>query len=155
MEAVSEAVRAAAESSDTPRDMPWISPYLTVKDASAALEFYEAAFGFTRQYAHTDDEGVVLHAKMTWHEGVVMFGPEGAYGGTARTPATTGVESPVTLYVFCADVDALFERAVAAGATVGFAPMDTFWGDRLCGLADPDGHVWQFATRNGIVASPV
>ena len=57
--------------------------------------------------------------------------------------------SPVGLYVYCDDVDALFARATAAGAQAKVPPQDTFWGDRMCQLVDPDGHTWNFATHVG------
>jgi uncharacterized glyoxalase superfamily protein PhnB len=55
------------------------------------------------------------------------------------------------MYVYCEDVDALCDRAWKAGAKVEVAPQDMFWGDRMCKLVDPDGHVWNFATHVGHV----
>jgi len=136
--------------SGRPANMPWITPYLTVKDVAASLDFYEAAFGFERQEAHNGPDGAITHARMTWRDGSIMMGPDGAYGGTSKASGTSGVESPVSLYVYCDDVDALAERAAAAGATVKFAPMDTFWGDRCCMIVDLDGHSWNFATHTGV-----
>jgi uncharacterized glyoxalase superfamily protein PhnB len=126
--------------------MPWVSPYLTVTDAAAAVEFYQRAFGFTKRTAMTGPDGVITHAELTWNDAVIMLGPEGAYGGVIQAPATSGTVSPVTLYVYCADVDALYARAVAAGARTEVAPEKTFWGDRMCRVLDPDGHAWCFAT---------
>ena len=149
MEAIAEVGATGVEISGKPSDMPWVSPYLTVKDAGAARVFYEAAFGFATHYMHKGPDGLIAHVKMTWQDGVIMLGPEGAYGSLARSPATLGIASPVTLYLYCEDVDALFERAISAGATAHFPPADMFWGDRACGLIDPDGHAWNFATNNG------
>jgi uncharacterized glyoxalase superfamily protein PhnB len=59
----------------------------------------------------------------------------------------TGTPSPVHLYVYCDNVDAMFDRAKKAGATVGAEPADQFYGDRVCKLQDPDGHEWCFATN--------
>ncbi len=136
--------------SGRPDFMRWITPYLTVKDIEASLDFYEAAFGFERQEVNPNPDGTITHARMIWQDGSIMMGPEGAYGGTSKAAATSGVESPVSLYVYCDDVDALAERAAAAGATVKFAPMDTFWGDRCCMLVDLDGLSWNFATHKGM-----
>lgn len=138
---------AAGEKSGRPGQMPWVTPYLIVKDVPAAVDFYESAFGFRRRTANAGPDGVVGHADVTWQGGVVMLGREGAYGGTTRSPATSGVESPVSIYVYCDDVDALHERARAAGAAIKHPPMDTFYGDRICGIVDPDGHSWCFATH--------
>ena len=132
-----------------PPQTPWLSPYLTVKDAEAALDFYQRAFGFEKRNAVPGPDGKVVHAEMTWQEALIMFGAEGAYGGQCKAPATLGVQSPVALYVYCDDVDALCARARAAGAGVDLPPQDMFWGDRMCKLTDPDGHVWNFATFSG------
>jgi PhnB protein len=130
-----------------PAEMPWLSPYLTVKDPAAALDFYQRAFGFEKRNVMHGTDGRISHAEVAWHEAFIMFGPEGAYGSTTKAPASSGVASPVALYVYCDDVDALYNRATAAGAKTLFPPQDMFWGDRLCKLTDPDGHVWNFATN--------
>ena len=132
-----------------PDDMPWLVPYLVVKDADKALDFYERAFGFARRNAMTGDDGKTTHAEVVYKDQVVMFAPEGAYGSPARAPASLGATAAVTLYVYCEDVDALCRRAEAAGAAVAMAPADMFWGDRMCSLIDPDGHAWNFATHIG------
>jgi len=90
----------------------WLTPYLTVRDPEAMLEFYQRAFGFKRGNTMPGPEGKIGHAEMT-HQGetIIMFGPEGAMGGTCKSPATSGVEVPVTLYVYCPDVDALYSAA--------------------------------------------
>jgi uncharacterized glyoxalase superfamily protein PhnB len=138
-----------ADTQARPPGMPWISANLTVKDAAAALDFYQRAFGFTRWNGIKDESGKVIHADMTWHDAVVVFAPEGASGMTEKAPATLGIESPTGLCVYCDDVDALFERATAAGAKVEMPPKDMFWGDRFCRLIDPDGNAWGFATHIG------
>lgn len=152
METIEEVASSRVEASGKPCGSPWIMPYLTVKDAGASLAFYESAFGFARRGVKEGPDGTIVHASMAWQDGVIMFGPEGAYGGLARSPATLGIASPVGLYVYCEDVDALFDRAIAAGATAQFPPADMFWGDRACGLVDPDGHAWNFATNKGTPA---
>jgi len=149
METIERAGSTGVEASGKPCGMPWVSPYLTVKDAGASLAFYESAFGFTTRNVNKGPDGSIMHVEMTWKDGVIMLGPEGAYGGLTRSPSTSGVLSPVHLYVYCEDVDALFGRAVAAGVTVDFPPSDMFWGDRACKLTDPDGHSWNFATHKG------
>lgn len=130
-----------------PAGTPWVSPYLTVKDTDAAIDFYQRAFGFEKRMAIPGPGGKTGHAEMAWKDGVIMLGPEGTQGGPCRSPATLGVPSPVTLYVYCEDADALFARATGAGAKVGFAPQDMFWGDRVCSVIDPDGYSWCFATN--------
>jgi uncharacterized glyoxalase superfamily protein PhnB len=130
-----------------PPEMPWLTPYLAVKSPEAALEFYQRAFGFEKKNAMPGPDGRIQHASMVWNDAWIMFGPECTVGERqAKAPATTGVFPPVSLYVYCNDVDALFARATAAGAEVLQPPQDMFWGDRMCHLRDPDGHVWCFAT---------
>ena len=132
-----------------PDGSPWLVPYLVVKDAEKALDFYTRAFGFAKRSAVPGPDGKPMHVEMTYKDILVMFAPEGAYGGDGKCPATLGVTPSVTLFVYCEDVDALCKQAQAAGATVVAPPADMFWGDRMCSLVDPDGHVWNFATHTG------
>jgi uncharacterized glyoxalase superfamily protein PhnB len=144
-----------SQSSGRPSTMPWLSPYLVVRDPARALEFYQKAFGFAQRSAHTGPDGKIQHAEMTYEDAVLMFGPEAECQGQPPTkaPATTGTPSPVGLYIYCPDVDALHARAVAAGAQSAQAPIDMFWGDRMCSLIDPDGHKWSFATHKNQAAA--
>lgn len=128
-----------------PANTPWLTPYLTVSNGRSAIDFYHRAFGFSAGNI-VDENGVPTHAEMHYRgELVVMFAPEGAWGSTARTPRSLGVECPQTFYVYCDDVDAMYARAVAAGAASLMAPADQFWGDRYCMVEDPDGYRWGFA----------
>jgi uncharacterized glyoxalase superfamily protein PhnB len=122
-------------------------PMLTVRDADAALDFYQRAFGFEKRMAMPGPDGRTKHAEMVYRDQAIMFGPEGQPGCPARSPTTSGVPAPVGLYLYCDDVDTLCARATAAGAKTVSAPADMFWGDRMCNLTDPDGHVWCFATN--------
>jgi PhnB protein len=133
-----------------PQGSPWMMPYLTVKDADATLDFYQRAFGFEKCFAMPGPDGRTGHVEMRFREAKIMFSPESAMAECpGRAPATSGVASPIGLYVYCEDVDALFARAVAAGAKAVHPPQDMFWGDRMCHLTDPDGHAWSFATNVG------
>lgn len=132
-----------------PPGVPWVSAFLTVRDAAAALAFYEKAFGFSRRDAVAGPDGAIVHAELTWHDAFIMLGPEGEDGTTRRAPVTSGTAVAQNLYVYCADVDALYARATAAGARGIAPPRDTEWGDRMCVLLDPDGHQWNFATHLG------
>jgi uncharacterized glyoxalase superfamily protein PhnB len=140
-----------SKSSCRPSTMPWLTPYVVVKDPARSLEFYQKAFGFAQRSAHTGPDGKIQHAEMTYEDAVIMLGPEATCPGQPPTkaPATTGTPSPVSLYLYCPDVDALHARAVEAGAKSEYAPSDMFWGDRMCSVSDPDGHKWSFATHKG------
>jgi uncharacterized glyoxalase superfamily protein PhnB len=124
-----------------------MAPYLVVRDADAALKFYQAAFGFEKKMVVPGPNGKTGHAEMVWHGMVFMFSPEGSPGCPAKSPVTSGVPAPIGIYVYCDDVDALFRRATAAGAKAIKPPQDMFWGDRICQLEDPDGHSWSFGTN--------
>jgi uncharacterized glyoxalase superfamily protein PhnB len=125
-----------------------LSPHLTVRDADAALNFYQRAFGFEKRMAFAGADGRLKHVEVGWKEAVIMFAPQGeASGCPSRSPATSGVAAPVALYLYCDDVDALFARATAAGAKPVEPPRVMFWGDRVCTLLDLDGYPWSFATN--------
>jgi uncharacterized glyoxalase superfamily protein PhnB len=125
-----------------------IWPILTYRDAPAAIEFLENAFGFERTavYVREDDPTVVEHGEMRWPlGGGVMFGTaakdDSPFG--QRTPGNDAV------YVVCTDPDALFERAVAAGSTVVREPSDEDYGSRDFAVRDPEGNLWSFGTYSG------
>lgn len=127
-----------------PDNFPTLSPYLTVQDAGKSLDFYQKAFGFGE--ANTiEEDGKIVHAALRFKDSVIMFGPEGAYDSPYKAPASLGVLSSSNLYIYCDDVDALYKRAVDAGAKSIMEPQDSFWGDRICRVSDPDGHEFMFA----------
>ena len=132
-----------------PDNMPWLTPHLTVRTLEAAIDFYQRAFGFECRFSLPGPDGKLGHAELTFRDAVIMLGPECGYGGTTKAPVSGGFESPVGLFIYCDDVDAMCRRASAAGAKVLQPPTDMFWGDRMCKLTDPDGHVWSFATNVG------
>jgi len=127
--------------------MSWVSPYLAVKDAEKSIAWYQQAFGFEQKSAMPGPDGKIVHAELVWQGHSVMLGPEGTCGGKTLSPATSGTLSPISLYVYVPDVDAFAQRAKAAGAKVETEPQTMFWGDRICGLTDPDGYSWCFATN--------
>ena len=127
-----------------------LSPYLTVKDAAAAIEFYRAAFGAVEQFRLTGPDGRIGHAELR------IGGCDGdAVGRVAglrgAEPATIG-GSPVKLHLYVDDCDAVVARAVAAGATLMRPVVDQFYGDRSGMVADPFGHSWFVATLKEQVA---
>lgn len=126
--------------------LPWVSPYITVKDVDRSANFYKKAFGIKTSELVPGEDGSTWHGELKYQNQLIMIGKEGAYGGVTKAPMSSGVDSPMNLYVYCEDVDAFHECAVNAGATSLLAPEDTFWGDRMCRLKDIDGYVWSFAT---------
>ena len=122
-----------------------VTPYLAVKDAAGALEFYKAGFGAAELYRVTLPDGRIGHAEMRLGDSIIMLGDEfPEYGGTA--PATLG-GSPVSIHLYVDDVDVFFKRALAAGARERKPVMDQFYGDRSGQLEDPFGHLWWVATH--------
>lgn len=128
-------------------------PYLIVSDASGAIDFYKQAFGATEiSRAATPDGKKIMHAAIEINDSTLMLMddfPE-ARDGKGSTPEALG-GSPVLIHLQLADVDAVWNQAVAAGATVTMPLEDQFWGDRYGQLVDPYGHQWSLATT---VATP-
>lgn len=125
-----------------------IWPVLTFRDAPAAVDFLEAAFGFERTavYARDDDPTVIEHAELRWPEGGgVMFGTAGKDDSPfgRRAPGANAV------YVVCTDPDGLFARAVDAGATVVRELTDEDYGSRGFTVRDSEGNLWSFGTYAG------
>ncbi len=132
-----------------PPGAPAIISYLTSRSAEEAIDFYQRAFGFELKNSVPNPEGKIMHAELAYKESWIMLSPEGSFGSKMRTPENTKTPCPISLYVYCEDVDALFRQAADAGAQVLAQPEDMFWGDRVCSLADPDGYQWSFATKVG------
>jgi PhnB protein len=121
------------------------TPYLIVKGAAQAIEFYKKAFGATESLRMAQPGGKVGHAEIRKGDSTIMLADE-APEVEARSPQTIG-GSPVSILLYVEDVDAVFARAVAAGAVVQRPVADQFYGDRTGGVKDPFGHVWYIATH--------
>jgi PhnB protein len=126
-----------------PPNMPRITSYLLYEDVERALEWLTRAFGLRERMRIPGPDGKISHAEMELADGVVMMGCPGA---DYRNPKHLGHVTS-ELYVYVDDVDAHFEQAKKAGATVLEAPTDQFYGDRRYRVADPEGHHWSFATH--------
>jgi PhnB protein len=122
-----------------------VTPYLIVKDAVRALEFYKAAFGATELMRMMQPDGRVGHAEIRIGDSPVMLADEFPEIG-ARGPETIG-GTPVSLMIYVPDVDAVVARAVAAGAKLTRPVADQFYGDRNGIVSDPFGHTWFVATH--------
>ena len=124
-----------------------VTPYLIVRDAEKALEFYAEAFGaeVTMRLPGADGEGV-LHAEMTLGDSVIMLADENVSTSTGRCPIALGGTS-AALHLYIDDVDQAFRRAVDAGCKVSMPLYDAFWGDRYGKVIDPFGHEWSLSTR--------
>ena len=122
-----------------------VTPYLAIKNAAKALDFYQRAFGAVESYKLTMPDGRVGHAEIRLGDSLIMLADEfPEYGGKA--PDTLG-GSPVSLHLYVEDVDAFVKKAVAAGAKESKPVVDQFYGDRSGQLEDPFGHLWWVATH--------
>lgn len=122
-----------------------VTPYLTVKGAAQAIDFYRRAFGAEEVMRFPSPDGKIMHAEVRIGGSVVMLHDENPQW-QALSPQTVGdTSSAIMLYVD--DVDAVMKRAAAAGATVTMPATDMFYGDRTGNLKDPFGHKWSIATH--------
>jgi PhnB protein len=121
------------------------TPYLTVKGAADAIDFYTRAFGAKEIMRMAAPGGVLGHAEIRIGDSVVMLSdafPQSSTRPPAELGGTTGY-----VFLYVPDVDRVFARAVAAGARVTMPLADMFWGDRFGTLLDPFGHAWGLATH--------
>lgn len=129
-----------------------IMPFLYIEGAVSAVEFYKSVFGASVLMREEEPGGIVSHAILKMGDTTVMLSdPTSAdvkqndAHGLSRTPRSYG-GSPVHLYIYVADVDEVFRRAIEAGAKVIDQVEDREWGDRCGGIEDPYGHVWWVGT---------
>ena len=128
-----------------PEGYPQVTPYLCVEGASAAIDFYSEVFGATERMRMPAPDGKIGHAELQIGDSVIMLSDEYPEMGQ-RSPKAFG-GSPVTISVYVEDVDAVFERAVKAGAKELRGVEDQFYGDRSGQFEDPFGHKWSVATH--------
>jgi PhnB protein len=122
-----------------------VTPYLYVRDAARAIEFYKDVFGATELSRFDAPGGKIAHAEIKIGDSLVMLADE--FPDTdERSPQTIG-GTPVGLLLYAEDVDAVAEKAVSAGGKLLEPLEDKFYGDRMGKLEDPFGHVWAIATH--------
>ena len=122
-----------------------ITPYLIIRNAAEAIEFYKKAFGATELFRFPAPDGKIGHAEIKIGDSPIMIADEFADMGYNGPQSLGG--SPVSIMLYVDDVDAVFKRAVEAGASVKEALQDKFYGDRMGTLTDPYGHRWHVATH--------
>ncbi len=120
-----------------------VTPYLIVKDAVKALDFYKRAFGATELLRLDNPDGTIAHGEFRIGDSPVMFAEA---MDTYRDPQAIG-GSPVSFMIYVTDVDRVFAQAIAAGGTEQRPLANQFYGDRTGTLVDPFGHVWTIATH--------
>ena len=124
-----------------------VTPVLVLDGAAEAIDWYRKAFGAEETSRAVGPDGAIMHAEIRIGDSLIMVHDT---MGEAKGPRTFG-GSPVSLWIYVDDCDALFNRAVAAGAQVPPGPMgalaDQFWGDRSGTVIDPQGYRWTIATH--------
>lgn len=138
--------RAPKKVSAIPKGYHTATPYLTVNDGAAALEFYVKAFGAKVTERMPGPGGKLMHAEFRIGDSIVMLSDEFPGMSSSKAPTSLGgTTGSIMLYV--PNVDASFTRAKDAGCKVIMPPADMFWGDRFGKLEDPFGNQWGMATH--------
>jgi PhnB protein len=127
-----------------------VTPYLIIKGAADAIEFYKKAFGATELFRMPAPGGTVGHAEIKIGDSQIMLADESPEMGYV-SPTTIG-GTPVSLMIYVEDVDTVFNQAIAAGGEQLKPLQDQFYGDRSGTLKDPFGHTWHVATHKEDVA---
>ena len=124
-----------------------VTPQLALDNAAHAIDWYKKALGAEEVARYVGPDGKIMHAAIRIGDSLIMMNDE---MGGGKSPRTLG-GSPASLWIYVDNCDALFNRAVAAGARVGPGPMgqlaDQFWGDRSGTITDPYGYQWTIATH--------
>jgi PhnB protein len=128
-----------------PEGMHTVTPHLVCARAAEAIAFYKRAFDAQELSRLPADDGRIMHAALRIGGSVIMLTEECPAWNSLGPLALEG--SPVTLHLYVEDVDAFFDQAVAAGASIKMPVAEMFWGDRYGLLEDPFGHRWSVATH--------
>ena len=139
------AAKATRKVSPIPPGYHTLTPYLVCRGAAKAIDFYKKAFGAVVKAQMPAPDGTLMHAEIKIGDSIMMLGDEMLQMGST-SPQTIG-GTATGLFIYTANVDKAYARAIAAGATPEMPPMDMFWGDRYCKLVDPFGHRWSMATH--------
>jgi PhnB protein len=130
-----------------PKEYNSVTPYLIVRDAAKAIEYYKKVFGATETVRMNGPDGKIGHAELKIGNSHIMLADENPSMGAGHASAATVGGSPVSLYVYLPDVDSVVKAAVADGAKILKPVQDQFYGDRNGFIQDPFGHFWGIATH--------
>lgn len=134
-----------------------VIPAMRYEDAPAAIEWLCRAFGFEKHLVVPGGAGEILHAQLTFGNGMIMLGSAsngGGFGNYVKPPRATGGIGTQSAYVIVPDADAHYRRAVAAGARIVIDIKDEDYGGRGYSCLDPEGHVWNFGTYDPWIEDP-
>ena len=127
------------------------TPYLIVKGAAKAIDFYQRAFGATELFRMPVPDGKIMHAEIRIGNSPIMLADEFPERKIVGPQSLGG--TPIGLLLYMEDVDTMFRQAIDAGATVERPVENQFYGDRSGTLVDPFGHRWTIATHVEDVSS--
>ena len=148
--ATSTPTRKATKVGAVPARYGTVTPHIIVSPCNEALAWYERALGAKTLSTMPGPGGLVMHGEMKLGDSIIMVSDEmpAMPGRPAwrKTPKHAGATT-TGIHLYVKNVDALYQRAVAAGAVSALAPRDEFWGDRYAQVEDPYGHVWAFASK--------
>ncbi len=122
-----------------------VTPYLIIKGAADAIEFYKKAFGATELFRMPQPDGKIGHAEIKIGDSPIMLSDEHPEMGYLGPKSLGG--SPVSILLYVENVDAVVQQATSAGAKIDRPVEDKFYGDRSGSLTDPFGHIWHIATH--------
>ena len=122
-----------------------VTPYLYVRGAARAIEFYAKAFGAQETVRMPGPNDTVGHAELRIGDSMIMLADEDPERGVRAPDTIGGTATSMLLYV--EDVDTVFRNAIEAGATETRPVEDQFYGDRMGSLRDPFGHEWSIGTH--------
>jgi uncharacterized glyoxalase superfamily protein PhnB len=153
--AARKASRPAASKATTPSRPKWrpdfvhdITANLVLRDTKAAIEFYKRALGAEQLMVFEAPGGGVMHAEIRIGDSVIAMNDDMPGPGPKVTTAAGPNHKPTANFMlYTPDCDALYNRAIAAGAQSFMPVMDMFWGDRMGGITDPFGQVWMISTH--------
>jgi PhnB protein len=128
-----------------PEGFHTLTPHITVRDAKAAIDFYQKALNAQVLHVSYTPDGKVLHASLKIGDSMLMLNDEFPEWGGALAPR--GEVPGFAIHIYVDDVDKLFAQAVTAGGVVKMPLMDQFWGDRYGHVLDPFGFKWSLATH--------
>jgi PhnB protein len=127
-----------------PEGYSTVTPQLTLDNAAQAIDWYKKGLGAEELSRSTGPDGKIMHAEIKIGNSRIMLN-DPVMGG--KGPKAFGGGSPASLWLYVDDCDALFNKAVGAGATATMPVDNQFWGDRMGVLVDPHGYQWAIATR--------
>jgi PhnB protein len=136
-----------AKVSYIPKDYNSVTPYLIIKGAAKAIDYYKKVFGATELMRMAGPDGKVGHAELKIGNSIIMLADENPNMGQEHSSATTIGASPVSLLIYLPDVDKVVERAKAEGAKIVKPVQDQVYGDRSGFIQDPFGHFWSVSTH--------